>query len=174
MKTRNYRTELKALSLEQLEKQVEYLLDQSLDIATTGMKQKASTSFSTKYVYAKQLLEKRKAEDKLNINQPEHTQLETLSISKNANDKICIWSEIDLQGIKAKNLLAILYDIPHGDKAEASADRIVKTLNIHNELVQAIRTQSEIITNLIQSKRIVNLDESIAYYEQLLKRAQQK
>ena len=64
MKTRNYRTELKTLSIEQLEKQVEYLLDQSLDDVTTGMKQRASTSFSKKYVYAKQLLEKRKAESK--------------------------------------------------------------------------------------------------------------
>lgn len=39
-----------------------------------------------------------------------------------------------------------------------------------NELYDAVRVQLQIIKNLLASKSIVNLDESIAYYENLLKK----
>lgn len=38
------------------------------------------------------------------------------------------------------------------------------------ELYEAVKVELQIIKNLIASKRVVNLDESIAYYESLLKK----
>ena len=38
------------------------------------------------------------------------------------------------------------------------------------ELYDAVKVQLQIIKNLISSKRVVNLDEAIAYYETLLKK----
>ena len=42
------------------------------------------------------------------------------------------------------------------------------------ELYMAVKVELEIIKNLIASKRVVNLDEAIAYYEQLLKKYEVK
>ena len=38
------------------------------------------------------------------------------------------------------------------------------------ELYEAVKVELQIIKNLIASKRVVNLDEAIAYYESLLKK----
>jgi hypothetical protein len=38
------------------------------------------------------------------------------------------------------------------------------------ELYEAVKVELHIIKNLITSKRVVNLDEAIAYYENLLKK----
>ncbi len=38
------------------------------------------------------------------------------------------------------------------------------------ELVQAVKVQNELIRSLISSKRVVNLDESLLYYDSLVKK----
>lgn len=38
------------------------------------------------------------------------------------------------------------------------------------ELYEAVKVELQIIKNLIASKRVVNLDEAIAYYESLIKK----
>lgn len=68
MKTRNYRTELKALTTEELEKAVDSLLNRLLDRTTTGSKEWSATPLRTKHAYAVALLEKRRAELEAKIN----------------------------------------------------------------------------------------------------------
>jgi hypothetical protein len=43
--------------------------------------------------------------------------------------------------------------------------------NITDELLEAVKGQLNIIETLIASKRIVNLDEAIAYYKSLIEKA---
>ena len=49
---------------------------------------------------------------------------------------------------------------------------VLPCVNTHDfeELYEAVKVELQIIKNLIASKRVVNLDEAITYYETLLKK----
>lgn len=51
-------------------------------------------------------------------------------------------------------------------------NRVLPCFSIRDfeELYEAVKVELQIIKNLIASKRVVNLDEAIAYYENLLKK----
>ncbi|MEK6884535.1 MAG: hypothetical protein AABY22_33190 [Nanoarchaeota archaeon] len=61
MRRSDYRTELKTLTIEQLEVRVDYLLDKVLSVGLSFSPHKPTTSYLRKHVYAKALLEKLKS-----------------------------------------------------------------------------------------------------------------
>ena len=60
------------------------------------------------------------------------------------------------------------YHIAHRDILKQNA--IYKSNDQVSELYEAVKVELQIIKNLIASKRVVNLDEAISYYESLLKK----
>lgn len=113
---------------------------------------------------------------------PQHTQGDwKIGTQPFGDRKNCI------QTMAGKTLAICQHDtkgIVSEEEAEANAQRIVTCVNeyealkkkadMHDELVESVKVQLDIIKNLIASKRVVNLDEAISYYEQLLKRSEQK
>jgi ribosomal protein L7/L12 len=55
-------------------------------------------------------------------------------------------------------------------KCELNRTKKVENDNVQSELIDAIKMQTEIILRLIGSKSVINLDESIAYCESLVKK----
>lgn len=51
---------------------------------------------------------------------------------------------------------------------------IVTAVNNYDKMKEAIEVQLQIIESLVSGKRVVNLDESIAYYKNLLKQLETK
>jgi len=65
-----------------------------------------------------------------------------------------------------QKFLSDLRSVIHGETSELLKQR--------DELLEAVKVELEIIKSLIASKRIVNLDESIAYYEKLITKAEER
>lgn len=164
MKTRNYRTELKALSTEQLEREVEFLLNKSLDVITAGMKESASTPVRTKLTYAKELLAKRKAGD-----EAKHTQEELIVFVPEKAPEYC--AVLDL---KDREMIYL-------GKDKKKAERIVKSVNMHDELIRFIKmisihdehflSQDSFNTREDCEREIIHLAKKA---KQLLEQAEQK
>lgn len=161
MKTRNYRTELKALSTEQLEREVEFLLNKSLDVITAGMKESASTPVRTKLTYAKELLAKRKAGD-----EAKHTQEKLIVFVPEKAPEYCA-----VLALKDREMIYL-------GKDKKKAERIVKAVNMHDGFIAMLRRNHETLLSIYVNENRLDKQQTLRNEMkdilELLKQAEQK
>lgn len=61
-----------------------------------------------------------------------------------------------------------------GGTPKYNAELIVRAVNNHHKLVEALEGSVKIMKSLVKHQRIVNLDEAIAYYQSVIQSAKEE